>query len=186
MIKNMGFSGSFILIVSLLFIYNVTHAQDSVYVTLDKQRRNLNLNGMVVSGAWSLAHAGWSSYSLFQKNDLRSESFHQMNLSWSAINLVIFSLGARESYSKKNYPANLAEALKNHAKNRKIFKLNAFLDLVYIAGGASMILLSNSKNEETNQRLQGFGSSILIQGTYLLGFDSFMYFKLKRRNRLYD
>lgn len=171
------------------FVFQFTlsaQAQDSVYVKLDKQRRKINLNGMLVSGAWSLANAGWSSYSLFQKNDLKTKSFHEMNLGWSAINLVIFGLGARENYSKKNYPTNISEALKAHAKNRKIFKINAFLDIFYIATGAGMMVLSNSENKESNQKLQGFGTSVLTQGIYLLGFDSFMYFKLKKRDRLYD
>lgn len=176
------------LVIALCFLHiaSMAYSQDSLSVRLDKQRRKINLNGMLVSGAWSLANAGWSTYSLFQENDLQTKSFHQMNVSWSAINLVVFGLGARKSYSKKNYPANLTEALKIHSKNRKIFKVNALLDIFYIASGAGMILFSNSKSEETNQKLQGFGTSILIQGTYLLGFDSFMYFKLKKRNRLYE
>ena len=51
---------------------------------------------------------------------------------------------------------------------------NAALDLGYMVGG--VYLMERSKNSEQSERLKGFGQAVIVNGGFLLIFDSIMYY----------
>lgn len=161
-------------------------AQEPLPMTLEKGRRKMVLHGMLISSAWAMGNTAWSIFSLTQDPSFESKSFHEMNLAWAGINTVVFGLGAVRNLSKKNYPLNLADAYKIHSRDKKIFKVNFFLDIAYLVAGGSMVAVAGSNdNKNTEQRLRGFGTSLLVQGSYLLVFDGVMCTLLKKRDPLY-
>jgi hypothetical protein len=163
-----------------------SHAQDSLYVRLQKEENKLLLNGMLLSTGWSLGNTAWSIGALSKKPELDWQGFHEMNLAWSGVNLLVFGLGTAKVLMTKSYPSNLGDAYKAHLKDKKLFKVNVFLDLAYMISGVGMMALSEKvKDEENQERLYGYGSSVLFQGTYLFVFDGTMHALLKKRDRFY-
>ena len=152
------------------------HAQDSLQ-SLNQSRNQITLTGMKVLGSWGIANiavgaAGWASASGSNKY------FYQMNTFWGAVNTGVAFFGYRGALQKMKTPLNAAKTAKAQQKIETIFLINAGLDLAYIGAGA---YLQNRGNHRSDDKLKGYGSSIILQGIFLAVFDATMY-KLQNSN----
>ena len=95
-----------------------------------------------------------------------------MNTAWGAVNFGTGLLGyaSAQKYKKKNLTA--AETLARQEKMEKIFLINGALDIGYIGTGLYLKLAGDSRHSPI---MRGYGSSILMQGGFLLLFDGLMY-----------
>lgn len=109
------------------------------------------LNGWALGNATSLAGV--------MNADPQSASFHQMNVGWGLVNAGLASYGL--SNNKPIEPQKL----------ERIFWINSALDVVYIASG---FWLRTEGEKRGNPQWIGWGDSIMIQGGFLLAFDSVM------------
>lgn len=145
-------------------------AQDSLQY-YNQKRYAITATGMKVLGGWGAANAvgggiGWATSSG------QTKYFHQMNTIWGAINCGVAALGYTGAQKGKGVPMTAEESLKAQKKMEKIFLVNGVLDLAYVGGGIYLNQRGNNKNDD---KLKGYGSSIIMQGAFLLLFDSIMF-----------
>jgi len=88
-----------------------------------------------------------------------------MNAGWNVVNAGLASFALLDN--KPIQPKKLA----------KIFWINAALDVLYIAGG---VALRQQGLEKNNPQWVGWGDSIILQGGFLLTFDSLMGWRMQR------
>ena len=165
-------------ILALLSLFTCARAasQDSLQSFANTRNRTM-LTGMKVLGSWGAANLagggiGWATATGSDKY------FYQMSTFWGGVNLGIAALGISSAKRKMKQPLTADESVNAQKKLENIFLINAGLDLVYTGAGLYMKTRGDNKN---NQTLQGYGSSVMLQGIFLFVFDGVMY-KLQRNN----
>ncbi|PQA60378.1 DUF6992 family protein [Siphonobacter curvatus] len=145
-------------------------AQTEPLRSFDQQRVDLTQRGMYVLGGWAVGNLVYSATQL-GKSSGEAKAFHQMNIGWAAIDLVL--AGASLLSNRKPLPARSAdEVLKQQRKFEKIFLINTALDVVYVGGG---VYLNQRGERQDKAQLRGFGKAVILQGAFLFLFDGVMY-----------
>ena len=125
---------------------------------------------MIILGSWALGNMVWGGIAASNTTG-QTQAFHQMNLYWNSVNLLIAGLGYWQA--SKEVPSNdLLETMTAQGKMEKILLFNAGLDLAYMAGG---MYLKERGLRINKDKFVGFGKSIILQGAFLLTFDALMY-----------
>ena len=119
--------------------------------------------GMWILNTWAMANIATGIPPTFNSSDVKKVAFYQMNAGWNLVNLGLASTALLRK--KPVVPEKMS----------KIFWINSGLDVVYIVGG---ILLAKKGGAGTE--LEGWGDSIVIQGGFLLVFDSVMGWRMQR------
>lgn len=147
---------------------------------------NLKINntGMMVLGTWAIANIatgayGWSNY--------RGEKmyFHQMNLFWNVVNFSIAGIAIYGNYTFDYMQLPNEELLAKMLKTERILLINTALDFGYMTTGFLMRNFA-SGSEKRQQLLKGYGSSIILQGAFLLVFDLVLYGVLKTHRQSFS
>ena len=155
------------------------NADDSLR-TFVQRKYDISMRGTHALLTWSALNIG-TGIAGSVTCDGSEHYFHQMNTFWGGINLIISAAGYASLRRMKNQPLFLGRVELDQRKAERVFKINMGLDALYIAGG--MALIESARNADLNQdRLQGYGYSIVMQGAFLLTFDGVMYL-LHRKNR---
>ncbi len=142
-----------------------------------------NKTGMYVLGGWAIANIaagsyGWASLSGSQKH------FWQMNAAWNLVNLGIAGYAFYSFGQTDLSVASEAELWDSHNKTKRLYLINAGLDVLYMGAGAYLIHLS-SKRTEKHALYKGFGQGIILQGGFLFVFDLTMYLIQQRVERIH-
>lgn len=140
----------------------------------ENSRREINREGMLVLGGWAVANIIAGSIGNFSSSG-ESKYFWQFNALWNSVNLgiAVFGYLGNQPLSAESQ-ISLTESLKDYSSLQNLLLLNAGLDLVYITTG--LLLREKSKNsEKNNSRLKGYGNSLLVQGGFLLLFDTALF-----------
>lgn len=101
----------------------------------------------------------------------QNKAFHQMNLYWNSVNLMIAGFGYWQA-TKEMPGTDFWATMEAQQGIEKVLLLNGALDVAYIAGG---FYLKERGLRKDNDRLIGFGKSVILQGAFLLAFDGVMY-----------
>ncbi|MDG1914154.1 MAG: hypothetical protein P8I55_06150 [Crocinitomix sp.] len=154
------------LVLLLLFPF-ISHAQN--LDNYNQERLKLTENLMVGLGSWSVANMGVSGVG-WATTDNEAKYFHQMNVMWSGVNMII----AFPSYfkAKKTDPKGISfsETWRTQHIKEKVFLFNTALDLVYVSGG--VYLKQRALVDANNyQRYRGWGNSLIMQGGFLFILD---------------
>jgi len=166
-IKKMkkSISGVFpLLIIPLLsfgFLAQAQEGHDSFY----HQSLRIQNTGMYILGSWAVANIvsggyGWSRF------DGERMYFSQMNLFW---NLANASIAGFAVYGNLNADISLltgTEMLGRHVRTENILLFNTGLDVVYIGTGLLMRHFADRSAKHTDL-LNGYGSSLILQGAFL-------------------
>ncbi|MGM0545839.1 MAG: DUF6992 family protein [Bacteroidota bacterium] len=148
----------------------------------NEQRISLNTNGMYVLSGWALSNIAIGSVGYFNSSG-RTKYLHQMNVGWNIVNLAIAG-GALYQYANADPTAfSLTQSLAESKSIENILLLNMGLNVGYIATGG---FLWERGLRKTNNRLIGYGQSLIIQGGFLLLFDSTLYVLNRTNNRTLD
>ncbi|MDW3191064.1 MAG: hypothetical protein R8G66_01830 [Cytophagales bacterium] len=91
-----------------------------------------------------------------------------MNGFWNTVNLTLAGIGYYSAATTDPSGLMLSETIQAQHSMEKILLFNAGLDLAYMAGG--LYLQQRAKNTNQN-RLKGFGQSLVLQGAFLFVFD---------------
>jgi hypothetical protein len=164
----------------LLYMLHVS-AQQLRFDTLDHKRTHLNTLGMAHLGAWGALNvvAGGAGY--FMADSKEWQAFHGMNAIWGATNAIIALSGYMGAKREAAQQRSIDDALHRYEKNKRLFLINAGLDVVYIGTGA---VLDAKANEFTSPAMwHGFGKSFMLQGAVLLLFDGTMYVLHSRQDK---
>ena len=146
------------------------YAQDSLK-TFNYNRYHVVTSGMTVLAGWGAANLGIGAIGWAGSNGT-TKYFYEMNTYWGAANLGIALLGYSGARKNEGKVLTPAESLKEQHKIEKIFLINGGLDFVYTGTGVFLKVKGDNRNSE---ELKGYGSSVILQGIFLLIFDTTMY-----------
>lgn len=172
----MKINGTFMSAIALLFLFVAVPAaaQSSLAMQSFQERRNtINKSGMIVLGSWAAANILLGAYGN-QKATGETKYVHQFNAMWNLVNLGIATFGYVNAASLDPAAMSNREILKEFGSLQNLLLLNAGLDVAYMA--TALYLKERAKSSENGERLRGYGNSLLLQGAFLLVFDSAMYF----------
>jgi hypothetical protein len=163
-----------LLIAVVLQGFQLSAQQDSLLHLFDQRRIEDQQKGMLVLGAWSVGNIGTA---LIQQKKTTGEDryFHQMNALWNSVNLTIASMGYLSALREEASTEPMS-VLKRQLKLEKSLLFNTGLDMAYMAAGG--FLLERARNTapgKSHDQLRGYGRSIVLQGAFLLLFDSSFY-----------
>lgn len=135
----------------------------------NRRRRRLQVGGMSALVTWSggqmIAGAvGWGV-----ARDPEWVSFHQVNLAWNAVNLGIGVAGLVSGLRDDPAACDLGCTLRGDARFAVTLGINAGLDVGYVATGAWLWERGVRLGDD---RLVGAGRSLVLQGGFLLAFDT--------------
>ncbi len=152
--------------------------------TFNAKRIKINRNAMTVVGGWAVGNFLVSGL-LIGRSEGSTKAFHQMNVGWNLINLGLAGFGYYSATRADPAALGLYASIKDQYGIEKTFLLNAGLDAGYMLGG--LYLTERAKNASKNQeRLTGFGQSIVLQGGFLFVFDLAMYFIVNHHGQLLE
>lgn len=159
----------------LLFLFLIitsvkAKAQDSLS-NFNQKRNEINQTGMKVLGGWALANIAIGSVG-FYKTKGATKYFHQMNIFWNVVNLGITTAGFYGAKDASNKQYSTEQSISEQHKTERILLINAGLDVAYMAGGW---YLNRRGIIKSSDRLHGYGNAIILQGAFLLLFDSSMF-----------
>ncbi len=95
-----------------------------------------------------------------------------MNLIWGSVDFGTALIGYAGNQTYKNKKLTAAEITQQQERIQKIFFINGCLDVAYVGTGLYLKLEGDSRNSPI---MKGYGSSIILQGGFLLIFDGLMY-----------
>ncbi|MBZ0100056.1 MAG: hypothetical protein K8F30_13305 [Taibaiella sp.] len=170
-----------LLILGTFFYCTGLQAQSYDFKELNLRRIETNRTGILVLGSWGGANIVSGVTGLAVSDRTVWQSFHGMNAAWGAVNGVIALggyMGARKELQKD---FNYDEAYSRYKSNKRLYLVNAGLDVLYIGTG---IVLSAYSTQFRNPDLWlGFGRSFAMQGLGLLAFDCAMYIAHQKHNK---
>ena len=170
-----------ILTVMLMVCSAPTLVGQETYKDFMSTTYRINSGGMLVLGSWAAANIisgaiGWS------RNIDQRMYFHQMNFFWNVVNLSIAGVGLYGSQMTDFSLWSGDEMINRQGKIQQLFLINAGLDIGYM--GAGLILNRIAPKYPKNQnRLAGYGNSVMLQGGFLFIFDLVLY-GIQRSHRL--
>ena len=131
-------------------------------------RLNLDEKLMIGLGTWSISNLAVSSYG-WAATENEAKYFHQMNVTWSAINLGLALPGYFKA-KNSNSQISLGNTIRKQSETEQAFLFNTGLDISYLTAG--FLLKSEGKHTIAKQaQLNGFGNGLLLQGGFLFLFD---------------
>jgi hypothetical protein len=126
---------------------------------------------MVVLGSWGAANLVYNSLSI-KSSSGSDQYFHRMNLIFGGVDLTL--AGASLFFSRHASGLSYGNTFKRQINVEKIFLFNAGLDVAYVVGGF-YFKERKSGNIEIQDRNEGYGKGIILQGCALFLFDGTMY-----------
>lgn len=170
MTTNSLFPRILILLLVLFLSPNLFAQEIPALTEFNQTRLDYNREGMLILGGWAVSNMIWGGIGASQTTG-ETKAFHQMNLYWNSVNLIIAGFGYWQA-TKEVPGTDFWATLEAQQGIEKVLLVNAALDLAYMAGG---LYLKERGLRTDNSRLIGFGKSIILQGAFLMAFDGVMY-----------
>jgi len=164
------------------FVCRMAVAQPGQQDSIAHDRIHRQQNNAYILGTWAAANLVQGTISA--SNTQGSEHFfHQMNAYWNIGNLAVAGIGLLrvKQLSARQYA--FAGNLKAQQQVEKTLLLGTGLDMAYIMTG---LYLKERGNRLDKVQSQGYGGSLLLQGSFLLVFDVIQYFNHRRNGRLLE
>jgi hypothetical protein len=169
-------------IILLAFCGLSLHAfgQSEGLTDFNQSRKQITKTGMLVLGSWAVGNMAVSGL-MMTRTSGSQYYFHQMNVFWNVVNLGLAGFGYYNALQMDPAGVGVSSSVSEFYSLQKTLLFNAGLDIAYIAGG--LYLLERAKNAENKpERLRGFGRSVILQGAFLLAFDTVLFFVLDSRS----
>ncbi len=161
-------------VLSILFFLTLTNAltQESDSLQLfQAERLNYQKKAMLALGTWSTINITTGAIG-YATSTGESSYFHQMNAGWNLVNLGLALSGYFGAKKEEKQTFSYKDIFLKQQKTEYIFLFNSALNLTYITTG--LLLMERAKNNQNNfHRFQGFGNSLIVQGSFLFAFDTF-------------
>lgn len=169
-------------ILAMLFCLSL-QAQQLFNDSIALSRNKITKNAMIVLGSWAAANIT-SGFIAASQTTGETKYFWQMNAYWNLVNgglAVLGYINARKALAKKyDFSDNIAA----QGSMEKLYAFNLGLDLAYIASGFFLREKGTNETNTTSQdQLNGYGTSLIIQGGFLLIMDGIV-LSLHHKNSL--
>jgi len=161
-------------IIIFLCSFSLLFAQQGFNDSIAYTRNKTTETAMIVLGSWAAANIA-SGFIIGGQTEGETKYFWKMNAYWNLVNgglAVMGYLNARKAMAKK---FGLADNVSAQLAMEKLYAFNFGLDLAYIAAGFFLREKGvNETNLKSQDQLKGYGSSIILQGGFLLLMDGVM------------
>jgi hypothetical protein len=161
-------------LVIILFFFLSADAQIHFNDSIAYSRNRTTEKAMIVLGSWAALNIA-SGFIIAGQTQGEAKYFWRMNAYWNLVNgglAVMGYIGARKAMARKY---DLAGNEKAQLSMEKLYAFNLGLDLAYITGGFFLREKgSNTSNIKSQDQLRGYGTSIIVQGGFLLLMDGVM------------
>lgn len=162
---------------SLFFLWlltaSISHAQD-FNDSLARSRNTITQEAMIALGSFAIANIASGFIVAGQTHGVAHFTW-AMNGYWNLVNLGIATMGYLGAMRALHRTWTLAQNDRAQLSVEKTYVLNFGLDLVYITGGFYLNEKGNSESNPTSRdQYRGYGTSISIQGGFLLLLDATM------------
>jgi len=131
-------------------------------------------NLMTVLGAFALGSMA-TGVPLLTSNRAEVRAVGVQNLVWGAVDGALALVALSSASSLQREDASLSHWVDERASVRRVFAINAGLDVLYLTAGALLVALGKTDT------LRGTGGGILAQGGFLFAFDSAAFFVMAPR-----
>ena len=175
------FHKNFLFFVLIFLIsQNLLHAQESTFSSKNALKKSISIQktGMIVLGSWATLNIISGTVGFYKSNG-STKYFHQMNAAWNLVNLGIAGIGYRGALNTKT-DLSYETSIYKMQNFEQLLLINAGLDLLYI--GSGVWLWKNGLNKNSPRKI-GYGKSIILQGSFLLLFDTALYFIHNKQTR---
>lgn len=166
----------------LLLLVHTAQSQQGTLADLNQNRLEVQTTSMWVLTSWSVTNLACGGIAA-ARTEGSTKYFNRMNVYWNVVNLGIAAPSLISSLRKRNnIPTTLNESIDELHSLEKTLLFNVGLDAAYLMGG--LYLMERAKNSpDQHDRLKGFGQSVLLQGGFLLLFDTTTYLALRKSHR---
>lgn len=154
---------------------------DAAFAQLNDKRIATNKTGMTILGAWGGANIVGGVAGALAASDQEWKSFHTMNALWGVVNLGIAGMGYMGAGKEAKQTLSCDKMLDRYESGKRLFLINAGLDVVYIGSGVALSAYADDLND--SDRWRGYGRSVTMQGIFLLVFDGTMYALHQHNNK---
>jgi hypothetical protein len=156
--------------ISIALALSVGAADGAVDLSQWNERRLRTTRvGMLVLGGFAVGNIAVGAVGFALERDEQLRWLHLGNASWNAVNLGLAIAGLWADWNSDPSKFTAKESLEASSTQEKILLLNAGLDVAYLAMGA---FLWQRGFGTADPRMVGFGQALLIQGGFLLVFDT--------------
>ena len=129
---------------------------------------------MKVLGSWGLLNVAAGGIGYFTAKQDEPKYFAEMSLAWGTVNTGIAGLTMRALKREMALKTNSEGYYHSYLSNKRIFLINAGLDVVYIGAGVGLTAYAPQSKKDQDM-YSGFGKAIVVQGIFLLLFDNVMF-----------
>jgi len=159
-------------VVAIILLAATAHVSQAQNLEdFNTKRFNTTRKGMLVLGGW--ASANLIASSLLKQNATGSDRyFYDMNMYWNAVNLLIAGVGYMSVRHENPSEYNLSQSVIQQHQTEKILLFNSGLDAAYVMTG---LFLREKGLRESSDKWEGYGNSLILQGSFLAVFDMLFY-----------
>jgi hypothetical protein len=156
-------------IVVIFIVLNTMSLKAQSLEQFNNERIQTDKHLMIGLGTWATTNFVASGIGWATVPSGEAHYFHQMNVMWNTVNIGLAIPGYLKA-KKANSALTFAETIRTQHQTEKIFLINSGLDIGYMAGG--LLMRSSAKTNLIKQdQLNGYGTSLLMQGGFLFVFD---------------
>ena len=170
----------YFLTIFILFLSFSVNGQDSLL--FQKRFFKIQQQSTLVLSGWSVLNIGISP--LCTKNLFNpvtaSDQFHSSNFNWNLFNAGIAGLSHYSVYTNSQKTWSISELNKRKKRLERALAINVVLDFIYIASGLLLKHATNPNDLVNYPAFQGGGNSLILQGGFLLVYDSVFLRRLKK------
>lgn len=154
-----------------LFFSKPVCSQQSFNDSIANSRNQITKTAMITLGSWAAANIV-TGFIVAGQTEGEAKYFWKMNAYWNLVNgglAIMGYLGVRKAMAKKY---GYAENENAQLSIEKLYAFNFGLDLAYIATGFYLREKgTNTTSIKSSDQLKGYGTSIIVQGGFLLLMD---------------
>tara|TARA_Y100001933_G_C18960407_1_gene547893 strand:+ start:68 stop:604 length:537 start_codon:yes stop_codon:yes gene_type:complete len=169
----------FVSILSLFLSFSA-NGQDSIQ--FQKKIFKIQQQSTLVFSGWSILNIGISplcSKNLF--NPVTSnEHFHLSNFNWNLFNAGFAGLSHYSVYTNSQKKWSITDLNKRKKRLERVLAVNVALDFIYIASGFLLKHATNPDDLVNYPAFNGGGNSLILQGGFLLIYDSLFLSRIKK------
>lgn len=145
----------------------------SGHETFYRQSLGIQNTGMYVLGSWAVLNIAAGGYGWSQHSGKRMY-FDQMNLFWNVVNISIAGFALYNNYNTDISLLSNHDMIAGHLRTENILLISTGFNVAYIGTGLLMRYLSDRSSKHSDL-INGYGSSIILQGAFLFVFDLALY-----------
>ncbi len=169
-----------VLFLLLIFVNSFSQAQENKDVqSYFNQKQSISMKGQKLRRYWGMANLGVGVIGGVSSSGSQ-EYFHLMNGFFGGVNILMSSVSIRNIKGEDN-TENLMKLELSQKDVERSHLYGLGFDAIVLGGGIAL-LNTNYESELEQQRAEGYGYSLILQGASLLVWDAAMYF-IHRKNR---